>query len=192
MIFVSINPFALKRFFLFFLAAIGFSCFSCFGQSIFLSVKSTPYDRQMTRIRSSLTEEVKSPSDNVSFGMVDLWMGRLRSIPYGFTREWKTPSETQSGDPADCKAKSVALYQMMRSHGATNLRLIIGRRYATSRMTHAWLEWETSRGTFVLDPTLNWRAVRVSDCNRDSYIPYYAYEGAKRFRTAQVALVAQN
>ena len=46
MIFVSINPFALKRLFLFFLAAIGFSCFSCFGQSIFLSVKSTPYDRQ--------------------------------------------------------------------------------------------------------------------------------------------------
>jgi hypothetical protein len=192
MIFVSINPFALKRFFLFFLAAIGFSCISCFGQSIFLGVNSTPYDRQMARIRSSLTEEPKSPSDNVSFGMVDLWMGRLRSIPYGFTREWKTPSETQSSEAADCKAKSVALYQLMRSHGATNLRLIIGRRYLTSRSTHAWLEWENARGTFVLDPTLNWRAVRVSEVKRDSYIPYYAYEGAKRFRAAPVALVAQN
>ena len=41
-------------------------------------------------------------------------------------------------------------------------------------MTHAWLEWETSLGHFVLDPTLNWRAVRVSDFNRDSHIPYYA------------------
>jgi predicted transglutaminase-like cysteine proteinase len=192
MIFVSINPFALKRFFLFFLAAIGFSCLSCFGESIFLTVKSTPYDRQMARIRPLLIENVKTSSDYVSFGMVDLWMGRLRSIPYGFTREWKTPAETQSGDPADCKAKSVALYQVMRSHGATNLRLIIGRRYATSRSTHAWLEWETSRGTFVLDPTLNWKAVRVREFDRESYIPYYAYEGAKRFRAAQVALVAQN
>ena len=45
MIFVSVNPFALKRFFLFLLAAIGFSCVSCFGQSIFLTVKNTPYDQ---------------------------------------------------------------------------------------------------------------------------------------------------
>jgi hypothetical protein len=34
--------------------------------------------------------------------------------------------------------------------------------------------------------------VRVSEVKRDSYIPYYAYEGAKRFRAAPVALVAQN
>jgi len=46
MIFVSINPFALKRFFIFFLAALGFSCLSCFGQSVLLSVKNTPYDQQ--------------------------------------------------------------------------------------------------------------------------------------------------
>jgi predicted transglutaminase-like cysteine proteinase len=192
MIFVSINPFALKRFFFFFLAAIGFSCISCFGQSIFLSVKSTPYDRQMARIRPLLAEEIKSGRDNVSFGMVDLWMWRLRSIPYGFTREWKTPEETQSGDPADCKAKSVALYQLMRSHGAANVRLVIGRRYVTSRSTHAWLEWETSRGNFVLDPTLNWRAEPAREFKRDSYIPYFAYEGVKKYRAAQFALVAQN
>ena len=58
MIFVSINPFALKRFFFFLLAAIGLSCVSCFGQSILLSVKSTPYDKQMSRIRPVLTSDV--------------------------------------------------------------------------------------------------------------------------------------
>jgi len=192
MIFVSINPFALKRFFLFFLVAIGFSCLSCFGQSIFLGVKATPYDKQMARIRPSLTSEVKSKPGDISLGMVDLWMGRLRSIPYGFSRQWKTPAETQSGEAADCKAKSVALYEMMHSRGATNLRLVIGRRYVTSRTTHAWLQWDTADGSYVLDPTLNWRAVPINEFRRDSYIAYYAYEGAKRFRATEVALVAQN
>src|SRR4051794_581647 len=132
MIFVSINPFALKRFFFFFLAAIGFSCFSCFGESIFVHVKATPYDRQMERIRPALTANPRTAND-VSLGMVDLWMGRLRAIPYGFAREWKTPAETETSEAADCKAKAVALYQMMRSRGAANLRLIIGRRSVTSR-----------------------------------------------------------
>ena len=48
-------------------------------------------------------------------------------------------------------------------HGATKVRLIIGRRATTSRSTHAWVEWETERGTYVLDPTLNWMAFRSSD-----------------------------
>src|SRR4051794_1835324 len=158
MIFVSVNPFALKRFFFFLLAAIGFSCVSCFGQSIFLTVKNTPYDKQMTRIRPILIGEPDHGRADLSLGIVNYWIGDLRAIPYGFTREWKTPTETQSGAPADCKAKAVALYERMHANGATNVRLVIGKRASTSRVTHAWVEWETAKGTLVLDPTLNWRA----------------------------------
>ncbi len=192
MIFVSVNPFALKRFFLFLLAAIGFSCVSCFGQSILLSVKNTPYDKQMSRIRPFLAGETRRAKNDLSLGVVNYWMGDLRAIPYGFTKEWKTPAETQSGAPADCKAKAVALYERMQSHGATNMRLVIGKRAATSRSTHAWLEWDTESGTYVLDPTINWRAYRGRDVGRRSYIPFYAYEGTRKFRVAPTTLVAQN
>ena len=112
MIFVSINPFALKRFFFFLLAAIGLSCVSCFGESLLLSIKSTPYDKQMSRIRSILDSEIQHGGGHVSLGMVNYWVGDLRSIPYGFTREWKTPAETESGAPADCKAKAVYFFYM--------------------------------------------------------------------------------
>lgn len=192
MIFVSVNPFALKRFFLFLLAAIGFSCVSCYGQTLLLSVKSTPYDKQMTRIHSFLAGESRRAKHDLSLGIVNYWMGDLRSIPYGFTKEWKTPAETQSGAPADCKAKAVALYQRMQSHGAANVRLVIGKRAATSRSTHAWLEWDTDTGTYVLDPTINWRAYRGTDVGRRSYIPLYAYERTRKFRAASTTLVAQN
>jgi len=191
MIFVSINPFALKRFFLFLLAVVGFSCVSCFGQTILLSVKTTPYDRQMSRIRPTLISKRPPERREISLAMVNYWIGDLRSIPYGFTNEWKTPAETQSGAPADCKAKSVALYERMQSHGATNVRLIIGKRAATSHSTHAWLEWETETGTYVLDPTINWQAYRGRDVGRRSYIPFYAFEGAQKFRAAPTTLVAQ-
>ncbi|MGH8094223.1 MAG: hypothetical protein ACREIF_12250 [Chthoniobacterales bacterium] len=192
MIFVSINPFAVKRFFFFFLAAIGFSCISCFGQSMLLGVQSTPYDRQMSRIRPILASETRPVHGKISLGIVNSWMGNLRSIPYGFTKEWKTPAETESGAPADCKAKAVTLYQMMRAHGATNLRLVIGKHTATSRSTHAWLEWENESGSYVLDPTLNWQAYRTRDFDRYSYIPFYAFEGSKKYRVTQTTLVAQN
>ncbi len=192
MIFVSVNPFALKRFFLFLLAAIGFSCVSCFGQSILLSVKNTPYDKQMSRIRPFLAGESRRVKNDLSLGIVNYWMGDLRSIPYGFTKEWKTPAETQSGAPADCKAKAVALYERMQAHGATNVRLVIGKRASTSRSTHAWLEWDTETGTYVLDPTINWRAYRGREVGRRSYIPFYAYEGTRKFRAAPATLVAQN
>jgi predicted transglutaminase-like cysteine proteinase len=192
MIFVSINPFALKRFFFFLLAAIGLSCVSCFGQSILLSVRSTPYDKQMSRVRPVLTSEAPHRGSEVSLGVVNQWIGDLRSIPYGFTKEWKTPLETQSGSPADCKAKALALYDRMQIHGATNLRLIIGKRAATSRSTHAWLEWDTATGTYVLDPTINWTAYQGRDVGRRSYIPFYAFEGTRKFRAAPATLVTQN
>ena len=179
MIFVSINPFALKRFFFFFLAAIGFSCLSCFGQSILLSVRNTPYDRQMSCIRPVLISETPPAHRDISLGIVNHWIADLRLIPYGFTREWKTPVETESGAPADCKAKAIALYQLMQLHGATNFRLIIGKHTANSRSTHAWLEWENEGRTYVLDPTLNWRAYRISDFGRYSYIPVLRLRGFK-------------
>lgn len=192
MIFVSVNPFALKRFFLFLLAAIGFSCVSCFGETLLLNVKNTPYDKQMSRIRAVLLTESEGTEGDVSLALVNRWIGGLRSIPYGFTRQWKTPEETESGAPADCKAKAVALYHRMQAHGATNVRLVIGKRATTSRSTHAWLEWESPSGTYVLDPTLLWKAYRGEDVGRRTYIPYYAFEGARKFRATPVTLVAQN
>jgi hypothetical protein len=192
MIFISLNPFALKRFFFFLLAVIGLTCASTFAQSLLLSVKSTPYDNQMSRIRPVLVSESHPIEGGVSLGMVDRWIGDLRSIPYGFTKEWKTPAETQSGAPADCKAKSVALYKTMLEHGAGNVRLVIGRRTSASRSTHAWLEWDSDAGTYVLDPTINWKAFRASDERRRSYIPFYAFEGSRKYRATSTTLMAQN
>jgi predicted transglutaminase-like cysteine proteinase len=192
MITVSLQPLSPKKAFALIVALIGlFASVSCFANPVFLSVDSTPYDRQMSRIQPVLFTKA-AQKENVTLALVNHWIQDLRSIPYGFSTEWKTPAEVESGAFADCKGKAVALYQKMCSCGAQNVRLVIGRRTPTSRKTHAWLEWTTESGNYVLDPTINWSAYALADVGNRSYIPLYAYAGARKYRAATGALVAKN
>jgi hypothetical protein len=172
-------------------ALISFSsAATSFADALLLTVKATPYDNQMSRIRPVLTT-AGAATDRTSLAVVNEWMTDLREIPYQYHLVWKTPSEVESREASDCKGKAVALYRRMKENGASNVRLVIGKRAPTSRMTHAWLEWETSNGSYMLDPTFNYTATRSENVGKRSYVPLYAYAGAKKFRAAS-ALVAQN
>jgi hypothetical protein len=192
MVLISIRPFNGKKVLLFVAGLVCLSSLSCFGNSLFLGVASTPYDRQMTRIQPVLFSQASAHKQNLPLGLVNQWIQDLRGIPYGFSPEWKTPAEVEMSPVADCKGKAVALYQRMHSHGANNVRLVIGKRTWTSRKTHAWLEWNTDAGTYVLDPTINWAACRADEVGNHAYIPLYAYAGARKYRAATTTLYAKN
>jgi len=187
----NISNHSMKKTLLLSCLLLAFAASSSFADALLFTVSSTPYDRQMARIRPVLTASTHSSGSQVSVAIVNQWMADLRSIPYGFTTFWKTPAEAVSGEPADCKAKAVALYEKMRESGATNVRLVIGKRTSTSRQTHAWLAWDTDSGSYVLDPTFNWTACTSSQVGKRNYQPLYAYAGSKKYRAAS-ALVAQN
>ena len=192
MVFINITPFVPRRLFLFFAVASCLSCVSCFAQPVFFAVTSTPYDNQMLRVHTVLQGAKTIQNTGVSLRLVNHWIESLRNIPYGFSTQWKTPSEVESAATADCKGKSVALYEKMRSAGASNLRLVIGRRTPSSKSTHAWLEWSTAGETYVLDPTINWMAYRVDEVGKDRYVPFYAYSGNHKFGAAPSTLLAKN
>jgi hypothetical protein len=191
---IGLCPFPRKR-------VIGFVAFTflvlsvvgCFANPILLPVKTTPYDRQMMRIRSVLVlAPVQSADREVPLRLINRWIGELRNIPYGFSMQWKTPAEVAREPVADCKGKAVALYQQMAQHGARGLRLVIGRRAPTSRSTHTWVQWATTSATYILDPTINWTAQTVDQVADDSYVPYYAYVGYQKYRApAASALYAR-
>jgi predicted transglutaminase-like cysteine proteinase len=185
MILISIQPFAFapRKMLALLVGIVCFASLSSFASTLLLPVESTPYDGQMSRIRPVLLTEKKTPGQ-LSVATVNEWMGDLRNIPYGYHLEWKMPAEVTSGEPADCKGKAVALYEKMQARGATNVRLVIGKRAPSSRVTHAWLVWQTLSGEFVLDPTFNWYATRAESVGRGSYVPLYAYSGTKKFRAA--------
>lgn len=192
MILISIQPFAPKKIFALAAAVVCLSTASCFASAMLLAVESTPYDRQMSPIRPVLISKPASAAQQVSLPIVNQWMTDLREIPYGYHMEWKTPTEVSTREPADCKGKAVALYERMKASGAKNVRLVIGKRAPTSRVTHAWLVWETAQGSYVLDPTFFWGACRAEEVSENSYVPYYAYEGNKKYRAASADLYASN
>ncbi|MEO6970536.1 MAG: hypothetical protein ABI217_06550 [Chthoniobacterales bacterium] len=161
---------------------------SCFAQTTFLAVDRTPYDRQMTRVSVVLNASTTPRPSLVSLVALNQWMFRLREMPYRFSKKWKTPSEMKSDKRGDCKGKAVALYETLQESGACNVRLVIGRHRADDLKTHAWVEWETRQGIFLLDPTLNWTATLADLQDKSTYIPLYAYENGHKYRAFNPAL----
>jgi transglutaminase-like putative cysteine protease len=144
-------------------------------------VAATPYDRQMTPVRLILEQAPRSGSE-VTMNELNSYMRDLRSIPYQYSLNWKTPEQVQTDFKADCKAKAIALYSILKKRGVNDLRLVIGMRTKSSKMTHAWLEMNHGGKLYLLDPTFYNKVRTVSNGRRNDYVQNYAYEGAKKFR----------
>jgi hypothetical protein len=178
-------------------AGLGSGAASSFAQSNFLTVASTPYDRQMAPISPVLNSPAGPLAGRMSLTTINQWITNLRAIRYQYSPDWKTPGQVNSDVAADCKGKAILLYAMLRARGAMHVRFVIGKHHAADLRTHAWLEWDTTRGTFLLDPTFN-SSVELSG-NRDpaTYIPHYAYTGSQKYRASydgyrSAAVVASN
>jgi|KBSMisStandDraft_5_1062788.scaffolds.fasta_scaffold254030_2 hypothetical protein len=162
---------------------------SCFAQTTFLTVDRTPYDRQMMPVTLILNASANPRPSFISLVALNQWVLQLREMPYRFSKTWKTPAEVNSDQWGDCKGKAVALYQTLQENGAGNVRLVIGKHRLRDHKTHAWVEWETPQGTFLLDPTLNWTATLTDLQDRSTYIPLYAFAGGHKYRAYNPALM---
>jgi len=150
-------------------ACVGLNAASCFAQPIFLTVASTPYDHQMVPISPVLNSPARP--GRTSLTTINQWVTALRAIPYQYSPQWKTPRQVSSDVAADCKGKALVLYAMLRAKGATHVRFVIGKHRITDSRTHAWLEWDTTYGTYLLDPTFNNGIERIELRDPATYIP---------------------
>lgn len=157
------------------------------AQPTFFEISSTPYDRQMSRVAATFAPIPNYSTLGPSFTLVNDWMTELRAMPYRYSRVWRTPFEVENARTADCKGKALLLYKRMQLNGATNLRLVIGKRRTSDSLTHAWLEWDTRTGTLLLDPTFNWTTTFKS-ADPQSYVAFYGFQGARKFQAASLLL----
>lgn len=144
----------------------------------------------MARVSAVLNATINPTPSQTSLEDINEWMSQLRAMPYRYSKKWNTPAEVNSARQGDCKGKAVALYEKLRERGADNVRLVIGKRRAAARRTHAWIEWEAAEGTFLLDPTLNWTAARREEHDNSTYIPLYAFESGHKYRAFNPALMS--
>jgi hypothetical protein len=165
-------------------ACLGLGAASGLAQPLFFPVASTPYDRQMSPISPVLNCPAGPPAGRTSLTTLNQWMTGLRAIPYRYSLQWKTPAQVNSDVAADCKGKAILLYAILRVNGATHVRFVIGKHHAADSRTHAWLEWDTTRGTYLLDPTFNSVVERVEEHDPAMYIPHFAYNGSRKYRAS--------
>jgi predicted transglutaminase-like cysteine proteinase len=121
---------------------------------------------------------------HTSLTTINQWMMQLRAIPYKYSLQWKTPEQLDSDFATDCKGKAIMLYAKMRAIGARHVRFVIGKHNVADLRTHAWLEWDTTQGTYLLDPTLNSAVERTKEHDVATYIPLYAYNGSRKYRAS--------
>lgn len=184
MSFLSLSPFGRTGFILLVAACVGSNAISAFAQPNFLTVASTPYDRQMSPISPVLNSPAGPLAGRTPLATINQWMTSLRAIPYRYSWQWKTPTQVNSDVAADCKGKAILLYAILRAKGATHVRFVIGKRHIADFRTHAWLEWDTTRGTYLLDPTFNRAVERIEAQDPATYIPHYAYNGSQKYRAS--------
>jgi hypothetical protein len=161
----------------------GVTSVSCFGHPAYLTVPATPYDHQMARVHPLLASAAKGPG-SISLLSVNQWMTELHSMPYQYFHQWQTPAEVNLARAADCKGKALALYAQMRKNGAQNLRIVIGKHHINHSATHAWLEWDRPEGSLMLDPTFNELPIKTTELDPMTYLPLYAFDGARKYRAA--------
>src|SRR6266850_3978647 len=128
MLLISLSPRRLRRCLSSLSVCAGLTAVSCFAETVYYVVDSTPYDHQMMRVVPVLASTNVTWPDQVSVLIVNYWMSQLRAKPYQYSRKWQTPAEVEAGNSADCKGKAVALYAEMRASGAQNVRVVIGKR----------------------------------------------------------------
>jgi hypothetical protein len=167
----------------------GVTSVSCLGHPAYLTVPATPYDHQMARVHPLLATADKAPG-SISLLAVNQWMTELHAMPYQYFHQWQTPAEVNLARAADCKGKAVALYAQMRRNGAQHLRIVIGKHYISHSATHAWLEWDRPEGSLMLDPTFNELPIKTTELDPMTYVPLYAYDGARKYRAANADFFA--
>jgi hypothetical protein len=152
------------------------------AETTYSIVATTPYDRQMRPTLPMLQTRPGGAGGDISLATINRWILELRILPYEYSVDWKTPAQLASAVVTDCKGKSAMLYARMRANGLTQVHFVIGKRRAVDLTTHAWLEWRTSRGTYLLDPTFQETALPVRALDRTTYIPQFGYDGVRKYR----------
>ncbi|MEM9444747.1 MAG: hypothetical protein AAGA18_05275 [Verrucomicrobiota bacterium] len=145
-------------------------------------VGTTPYDKMIARVEPILKTSGKGVEPELY--KVNQWMKEINTIPYKYTSTWKRPSEVVSSNSADCKGKSIMLYERLKKAGVKNVKIVIGKRTPKSRVHHAWVIWKKDGKNYLLDPTFYNQAYELQSIHNTFYNAYYAFTGGRKYRVS--------
>ena len=144
----------------------------------------TPYDRYMSPVKQVIGSLKGQTTD---FKRVQSLLNEGRSFRYSFTDPYTAamPAETARTHTGDCKAKSLWLMDQL---GDANMRYVIGKARANSKISHAWVMWNDGSAWWILDPTNANRPIPAESTSRNEYIPQYSWAKSGSYRHSATSL----
>ena len=138
----------------------------------------TPYDRYMSPVKQVLGSLHGQTTD---LKRVQSLLSEGRSFRYSFTDPYTAamPDVTARTHTGDCKAKSLWLMDQL---GDSNMRYVIGKARATSKISHAWVMWNDGSAWWILDPTNANRPIPAESTARNEYIPQFSWSKNGSYR----------
>jgi hypothetical protein len=156
------------------------------GVDLGASARSTPYDAYMHSVKQILGTLHGSSAE---MSRVNTLMREGRNFRYSFTEPYQAalPSVTASTHSGDCKAKALWLCEEM---GDQNVRFVVGKMHANSKMSHAWVLWQHEGRYWILDCTNTSRPIAADTVSSRDYIPLFSWgkNGTYRHFGAEAAL----
>jgi hypothetical protein len=138
---------------------------------------STPYEPYMRPVKAVLGD---LPSAKADLTKVKELMKIGRGFRYSFTEPYlaASPSVTAATKTGDCKAKSLWLINQL---GDKNVRYVIGKARATSKISHAWVMWNDGSQWWILDCTNTAKPIPASSVSSSEYIAMYSYDTSRAY-----------
>ena len=149
---------------------------------------STPYDPYIAPVKHTLSS-LEGPA--ATMDRVKALMSKGRGFRYSHTEPYQPapPEVTAARKVGDCKDKALWLCDQLDDQ---NVRFVIGKMNRSSHVRHAWVLWNDGQQWWVLDCTLNFRPIPVSQVSAGDYVPLYSWgkSGAYRHSPADALAVA--
>jgi hypothetical protein len=140
----------------------------------------TPYEAYSGPVKSVLN---RLPGQKADMNSVKANLKTGYSFRYSFTTPYlaQSPETTAKTKSGDCKAKSLWLINQL---GDRNVRYVIGKARANSKINHAWVMWNDGGKWWILDPTNVSRPIAADSVSKNEFIPLYSYSAGGAYRHA--------
>jgi len=165
------------------------SCFAATPAPIDLgtAARYTPYDPYISPVKEVLTH---LNGQGATMDQVRHLMIVGRNFRYSFTDPYvpAMPDVTATKHAGDCKAKALWLASQLND---PSVRFVIGRAHSNSKVSHAWLMWQSEGRWWILDCTLKSAPIPADHINPTrEYIPQYSYTRTASYRHGATLVVA--
>lgn len=144
----------------------------------------TPYDPYMAPVK----QVMGSLDSKATLEQVQKLMREGRGFRYAHTDPYNpaTPAQTAARKVGDCKDKALWLIDQMKDSSA---RFVIGKAKRNSKISHAWVMWQSEGRWWVLDCTLTSRPIAADKLSANDYIPHYSYAANGAYRHAATSIM---